>query len=41
MLPWGLYGAELWSKYTKENAMKLERAHHFCLKVIQTLKSIF
>ena len=32
-----LHGAELWSKYTKENAMKLERAHHFCLKVIQAL----
>jgi hypothetical protein len=37
VLPRGLYGAELWSKQTKENILKVERAHHFCLKVIQTL----
>jgi hypothetical protein len=32
-----LYGAELWSKLTKENITKLEKAQHFCLKVVQTL----
>jgi hypothetical protein len=37
VLPRSLYGAELWSKLTQENITKLERAQHFCLKVVQTL----
>jgi hypothetical protein len=35
VLPTSLYGAELWSKLSQDDTLKLERAHNFCLKIIQ------
>ena len=36
VLPRGLYGAELWYKLTKDDLSKLDVAHRFCLKTIQS-----
>jgi hypothetical protein len=36
VLPRGLYGAELWCRLTKADMSKLEIAHRFCLKIIQS-----
>ena len=35
VLPRGLYGAELWTKLTRDDITKLEQSHHYCLKAIQ------
>ena len=35
--PRSLYGAELWFKITNDQLKKLERAHRFCLKIIQAM----
>jgi hypothetical protein len=32
-----MYGAELWYKVSEDDLLKLERAHRFCLKIIQGL----
>jgi hypothetical protein len=36
VLPRAMYGVELWSQNTAQDLAKLERAHNFCLKAIQT-----
>ena len=37
VVPKALYGCELWDKVTQSDILKLEKAHRFCLKSVQSI----
>ena len=37
VIPKALYGCETWTMYSKQDILRLERAHRFCIKHIQRL----